>query len=115
MFRRSRDAAGPAFRKYVMQERDELESIGASGPPKAYDRISASDSREEPMIRWIPVAGVAMIMASVHAVSAQELSELRKLYDAGQYQQVVAAPTDDPRVTFLVAQSHQKLRHYDEA
>jgi tetratricopeptide (TPR) repeat protein len=43
------------------------------------------------------------------------LGELRKLYDAGQYQQVVAAPAEDPRVVFLIAQSHQKLRQYDEA
>src|SRR5258708_32763586 len=95
--------------------RDELESIGASGRPGAYDRISASDSREETMARWIPAAGVAMMVASASAVSAQGLTELRKLYDAGQYQQVVAAPADDPRVVFLVALSHMRLGHRDEA
>src|SRR5213593_4370959 len=67
------------------------------------------------MTRWISAAGLAMTIASAQAVSAQGLSELRKLYDAGQYQQVAGAPADDPRVTFLIAQSHQKLGHHDEA
>jgi tetratricopeptide (TPR) repeat protein len=67
------------------------------------------------MIRWIPAAVAALMLASVSSVSAQGLNELRKLYDAGQYQQVVGAPADDPRVAFLIAQSHQKLGHRDEA
>ena len=67
------------------------------------------------MTRWIGAAGVAMMVASATAVSAQGLTDLRKLYDAGQYQQVVGAPADDPRVAFLVAQSHEKLGHRDEA
>jgi tetratricopeptide (TPR) repeat protein len=66
------------------------------------------------MTRWIPAAGVA-IMLAVASASAQGLDELRKLYDAGQYQQVVGAPADDPRVAYLVGQSQQKLGHYDEA
>src|SRR5216117_1276519 len=67
------------------------------------------------MTRWIPAAGVAMMIASANAVSAQGLNELRRLYDAGQYSQVVAAPADDPRVAFLIAQSHQKLGNRDQA
>jgi tetratricopeptide (TPR) repeat protein len=67
------------------------------------------------MTRWIPAAGVAIMVAFAPTLSAQELDELRKLYDSGQYQQVAGAPADDPRVTFLVAQSQQKLGHRDEA
>src|SRR5438034_10275525 len=72
--------------------------------------------RRKTMTRWIPAAGVAIMFAIAPSASAQGLDELRKLYDAGQYQQVVtAAPTDDPRLIFLVALSHQKLAHGDEA
>jgi tetratricopeptide (TPR) repeat protein len=67
------------------------------------------------MTRWIPAVVAVTSLASASAVGAQDLSELRKQYDAGQYQQVVGAPADDPRVAFLVAQSHQKLAHRDEA
>jgi tetratricopeptide (TPR) repeat protein len=67
------------------------------------------------MTRWIAAAGVAMVVTSAHAVSAQDLNELRKQYDAGRYQQVVGAPAGDPRVAFLVGQSQQKLGHRDEA
>src|SRR3954447_24680113 len=67
------------------------------------------------MTRWIPAALVALTLASASLAFAQELSELRKQYDAGQYQQVVGAPAGDPRVAFLIAQSHQKLGHRDEA
>ncbi len=50
-------------------------------------------------------------------VRAQTLGDVRKLYDAGQYQQVLAAasPDADPRVTYLQAQSHQKLSQGNEA
>jgi len=52
-------------------------------------------------------------------VSAQGLADVRKLYDAGQYQQAVtaaaAAADSDPRVLYLLAQSQQKLGHRDEA
>jgi tetratricopeptide (TPR) repeat protein len=59
---------------------------------------------------------VAFLVVSALPASAQSLPELRKLYDAGHYQQVIAAPASaDPRVTYLVAQSHQKLGHRDEA
>ena len=67
------------------------------------------------MTRWIPAAVAATTLVSASPVCAQGLNELRKLYDAGQYQQVVGAPADDPRVAFLVAQSQQKLGHRDEA
>jgi tetratricopeptide (TPR) repeat protein len=68
------------------------------------------------MTRWMSALAVACLVASARPASAQNLSDLRKLYDAGHYQQVVAAPSSrDPRVTYLVAQSHQKLGHRDEA
>jgi tetratricopeptide (TPR) repeat protein len=67
------------------------------------------------MTRWIPAVGVALMLAFAPSASAQDLGELRKQYDSGQYQQVAGAPADDPRVTFLVAQSQQKLGHRDEA
>jgi tetratricopeptide (TPR) repeat protein len=67
------------------------------------------------MTRWIPAAGVALMVAFAPFASAQDLSELRKQYDSGQYQQVAGAAADDPRVTFLVAQSQQKLGQRDEA
>jgi tetratricopeptide (TPR) repeat protein len=59
---------------------------------------------------------MAFLVASSRPASAQSLSDLRKLYDAGRYQQVIAAPpSGDPHVAYLVAQSHQKLGHRDEA
>jgi tetratricopeptide (TPR) repeat protein len=67
------------------------------------------------MTRWIPAAGVAIMLAVAQSASAQGLDELRKLYDAGQYQQVAGAPADDPRVAYLVGLSQQKLGHRDEA
>jgi tetratricopeptide (TPR) repeat protein len=51
--------------------------------------------------------------------SAQSLADVRKLYDAGQYQQAVtaaqAAGDAEPRILYLLAQSQQKLGHRDEA
>jgi tetratricopeptide (TPR) repeat protein len=48
--------------------------------------------------------------------AGQTVSEARKLYDAGQYQQVIAASgSEDPRMTFLRAQSYQKLSQINEA
>jgi tetratricopeptide (TPR) repeat protein len=68
------------------------------------------------MTRWISFCAAAMTIAFAPAMSAQGLGELRKLYDAGQFQQVTSAPpSDDPRQIFLVGQSHQKLSHRDEA
>ena len=69
--------------------------------------------------RWMSVLAVGCLVAAAQPASAQSLSDLRKLYDAGQYQQAIAAASsardEQPRVTYLVAQSHQKLRHQDEA
>jgi tetratricopeptide (TPR) repeat protein len=71
--------------------------------------------REDTMTRWMTAAVVALTLVFTKSVLAQDLGELRKQYDAGQYQQVIGAPADDPRVAFLIAQSHQKLGHRDEA
>ncbi len=71
------------------------------------------------MTRWMSALAVMLLVAAARSASAQSLSDLRKLYDAGQYQQTIASASsvgnDQPRVTYLVAQSHQKLRHRDEA
>ena len=55
--------------------------------------------------------------APAPADPAQAFDDARKLYDAGQYQQVVAAtaPAADPRLIFLRAQSHQKISQATEA
>jgi tetratricopeptide (TPR) repeat protein len=60
---------------------------------------------------------LVLAVALARAASAQSLDEVRKLYDAGQYQQVTdtAGGSQDPRVVFVVAQSQQKLRRADEA
>jgi tetratricopeptide (TPR) repeat protein len=71
------------------------------------------------MTRWISALAVVFFVAAGRSASAQSVSDLRKLYDAGQYQQAIAAGSSaqdgQPRVTYLVAQSHQKLGHRDEA
>jgi tetratricopeptide (TPR) repeat protein len=69
------------------------------------------------MTRWISALAVGCLVAAGQSVSAQSLSDLRKLYDAGQYQQVItsASSAQEPRVIYLAAQSQQKLRHQDEA
>jgi len=43
------------------------------------------------MTRWISALAVALLVAAARSASAQSLSDLRKLYDAGQYQQTIAA------------------------
>jgi tetratricopeptide (TPR) repeat protein len=60
---------------------------------------------------------VALISAVARVTSAQALNDVRTMFDAGQYQQAIdaAAASPDPRVMFLVAQSHQKLRRTDDA
>jgi tetratricopeptide (TPR) repeat protein len=65
---------------------------------------------------------VTLTLAAGQPASAQALSDLRKAFDAGKYQQAITAAPDakvpddqQPRVTYLVAQSHQKLSHTDEA
>jgi tetratricopeptide (TPR) repeat protein len=72
------------------------------------------------MTRWTIMLAIVLACAVPRAVLAQtpSLADVRKLYDAGQYQQAAAAAAragDDPRITYLLAQSHQKLSHNDEA
>jgi tetratricopeptide (TPR) repeat protein len=74
------------------------------------------------MTRLIAMMAAALTFAAVHSASAQSLMDLRKLYDAGQYQQVIAAAAanpgsgeEQPRILFLTGQSQQKLSHRDEA
>ena len=49
--------------------------------------------------------------------SRSGLNDVRRMFDSGQYQQVIAASgaEADPRVTFLRAQSYQKLLQANEA
>ena len=49
------------------------------------------------------------------SVHAQDLNDVRRLFDSGQYQQVISAAAEDPRVTFLRAQSYEKLQQSNEA
>ena len=74
--------------------------------------------------RWMAALALALVFvaAAARPASAHSLSDLRALYDAGQYQQTIATASsaqasedEQPRVTYLVGQSHQKLRHPDEA
>ena len=72
--------------------------------------------------RWMSALAVTFLAVAAQSASAQSLSDLRKLYDAGQYQQAVASGSsakvsgdEQPRVTYLVALSYQKLRRRDEA
>jgi tetratricopeptide (TPR) repeat protein len=60
---------------------------------------------------------VVLAGLSGQALLGQAANDVRRMYDAGQYQQVIAAagPQADPRVTFLRAQSHQKLAQVNEA
>ena len=67
--------------------------------------------------RWTISVAFGVASLATQLVFAQSLDELRKQFDAGQYQQVIssAGNADDPRVVYLVAMSHQKLRHTDDA
>ena len=49
--------------------------------------------------------------------AAQDASEVRKMYEAGRYQQVVETigDADTPAVVYTAAQSHQKLGATDQA
>src|SRR5215212_5123232 len=54
----------------------------------------------------------------VRPASGQTISDVRRLYDAGQYQEAAttgAQAAEDPRVTFVMAQSQQKLSRTEEA
>ena len=74
------------------------------------------------MTRWVSACELVLVVAFAQPALAQSLSDLRRLYDAGQYQQAIAAASSTQvsgdaqlRVTYLVAQSHQKLRQVNEA
>jgi tetratricopeptide (TPR) repeat protein len=75
------------------------------------------------MTRSIATFATVLTLASVRPAAAQSLADLRKLYDAGQYQQVVvaAAAAQAPdaeqarRLIYLAGQSEQKLSRKDEA
>lgn len=59
---------------------------------------------------------LSLVCGATVMVHGQSVSDVRRLYDSGQYQQVIAAAgVEDPRVTFLRAQSHQKLSQVNEA
>jgi tetratricopeptide (TPR) repeat protein len=74
------------------------------------------------MNHCIATLTVALTFIGAQSAGAQNLSDLRKLYDAGKFQQVITSGADakvpddqQPRITYLVGQSHQKLSHPDEA
>ena len=66
------------------------------------------------MNRLLLAAVVALVPA---AGFAQDAARLQRLFEAGQYQQVVEAASADaePAVIFTAAQSHQKLGANDQA
>jgi tetratricopeptide (TPR) repeat protein len=68
------------------------------------------------MIRAV-ILTFGLTCAGAPIVSAQALNDVRKLYDSGQFQQVVdmAGSAEEPRVIYVLAQSQQKLRRTDEA
>jgi tetratricopeptide (TPR) repeat protein len=59
----------------------------------------------------------ALLITAVRPLAGQSLADVRKLYDAGQYQQAAAAGRidQDPRLAFLVGQSYQRLSRSDDA
>ncbi len=69
------------------------------------------------MGRQTIILTIALLTTVATGASAQALGDVRSMYDSGQYQQAIDAGgrSQDPRVLFVVAQSHQKLRHADEA
>ena len=68
-------------------------------------------------MRWRVAAAIGVVCAATPILVAQSIGDLRKPFDAGQYQQAISAAggSKDPRVIYLVGMSHQKLRHTDEA
>ena len=62
------------------------------------------------------ILAVAFILVPSFAL-AQDASEVRRLFEAGQYQRVVEAASPDaaPAVIYTAAQSHQKLGANDQA
>jgi tetratricopeptide (TPR) repeat protein len=75
------------------------------------------------MTTWTYALALAVMLSltAVRSISAQSFADVRKLYDAGQYDQVVSAlgarAQDDQqwRVTYLAAMSLQKLSRSDDA
>jgi tetratricopeptide (TPR) repeat protein len=63
------------------------------------------------------VIALACAGGQLAIVHGQAVNDVRRMFDSGQYQQVIAAAgaEADPRVTFLRAQSHQKLSQGNEA
>jgi tetratricopeptide (TPR) repeat protein len=59
----------------------------------------------------------AALMFTASAAFAQDSVQVRKLFEAGQYQRVVdsAQPDSDPAVLYTAAQSHQKLGENEQA
>jgi tetratricopeptide (TPR) repeat protein len=68
-------------------------------------------------MRWRFATALGVICATTAVVVAQSVGDLRKSFDAGQYQQVISAAggSKDPHVLYLVGMSHQKARQADEA
>jgi len=70
---------------------------------------------------WTSTLAIALTITFAPSASPQSVTDLRKLFDAGKYQQVVelaggaAAADDQSRVTYLVARSQEKLARKDEA
>jgi tetratricopeptide (TPR) repeat protein len=69
------------------------------------------------MTRTTAILSIALACASGHVVFGQALNDVRKLYESGQYQQVVASASadPDPRVAYLRGQSQQKLGQPNDA
>jgi tetratricopeptide (TPR) repeat protein len=69
------------------------------------------------MKRITAILTIGLAIAGGQAVFGQGVSDVRRMYDSGQYQQVIAAASGnpDPRLTFLRAQSYQKLSQINEA
>jgi len=63
------------------------------------------------------VYGAVLLALLPAAAAAQDPARLQKLFEAGQYQQVVesAAPETPPAALFLAGQSYQKLGATEEA
>jgi tetratricopeptide (TPR) repeat protein len=73
--------------------------------PKPYNRA---------MKNILLTVGLALVAA---AASAQDASQVQKLFEAGQYQRVIEAvqPDGDPAAVYTSAQSYQKLGQTDRA
>lgn len=63
------------------------------------------------------ILAALVIIAAASQAAAQDPSEVRRLFEAGQYAQVLeaAGPEADPSVVYTAAQSHQKLGADDQA